>query len=794
MARFGRGARQWARDVRTAAVIAEIQRATDRVAALSRLRSKIDDPVISGLANLSYAAWRDGDRAGSRSWADLAVEASLLGGTSAGRAEALTQRVVVTLDDVQAEDAPSDQRLQAAESAAIEALAIYTEAGQADDRVGAQLFIARLREARGDGFGAFEAQLRAAVLASASTDPATRAGVFRGLCPLYWELPEDQSRAGAELLIRDLSTLVDLAVDPRTLADLLDAAGHAYRELQDTTGQGFAAWTRAAAGYRDLGAAADEFLVRSRMFEYAVQLGDETMARELGEACVAAAPPDTSPEQLADSYHLLGATYFVVGQADDAVSAYRKAISLHLSYPEGSGAASTLFLELGLSEADAGRFEDARRDLESVTSGGDWGYWLMDTTLADICYQHLDDLGSALRYAESALELAISSLGDMLCRAHSLYQEATLRAKAGDMETAYRRFTQLMPILDEHRSAEPILVHISPLYARPVPLPSRAECAQLGSLAARAVGRLDEARAYEQAIADFAADAPADLFPADFAAGLQELGNTAVLDAVRELRHARSLRHGQPRQALAAIATARALLGQEPEPYLAAHLAYTEGACYLRLRDLPAAIAAFEQAIAAMPAGSGVSVRIDCYQGLAFIAAAQKRYADGYRYLTSCTGLIEGYRSSLARVEDRMAFLRDQIPVYELLVACCVALNLPAEAFGAVQQVKSRALTDLLAQPVHQPIDYALEGRATRLQAGREDWVAEYLADRPRYSFDDPEDYQASRDYQMRTDIIERSKQGKELAEERQARGLLEELHKQTTHVSFAEARELLRL
>ena len=64
-----------------------IERAPDPVAALASLGDKVDDEVISRLAELSYVAWRDGDHAASRFWADLAVRASLLGGTSSGRAE-----------------------------------------------------------------------------------------------------------------------------------------------------------------------------------------------------------------------------------------------------------------------------------------------------------------------------------------------------------------------------------------------------------------------------------------------------------------------------------------------------------------------------------------------------------------------------------------------------------------------------------------------------------------------------------------------------------------------------------
>ena len=773
-------------------MVASIERAPDPVAALASLGDKVDDEVISRLAELSYVAWRDGDHAASRFWADLAVRASLLGGTSSGRADALTQQVTVTLDEVKRTGTAPDERLRVAEAAAREAMAIYAAGGQTDDRIGAQLLVARVREALGDGFGAFEAQLNAVLLSAQTADPARRAGAFRMLCPLYWDLPQERERAGAELLAGHVGALRPLAPDQATLAELLEAAGHAYSQQgEPARDRAFAAWTRAAATYHDLGAAFDEYLTRARMFQYAAELGEEELARELGEACVVAAPPDAPPDRLADDYHLLGATYSLLERTDDAVTAYREAIRLHLSSPDGEAAASTLYLELGIAEAGAGRYQAARRDLESVTSGTAGAYWLLETTLADICHRHLGDLGAAIGYAEHALQLAIDSLGNMLCRAHSLYQEAAIRASAGDMEAAYRRLSQLMPILDEHQLTEPIVIDVSPLCACPVQLPSRAECASLAARAAAATGRPDEARAYRQLQADCAADAPGRVLAAEDAEYLNP-DRIAVVGAAEKLRQARSLLPAHPKKALAALAQARAVPAATAEPYLTAHLDYLEGRCHLGVRDFPAATGAFERALAALPEGTSVAVRIDCHSAIAFIAAAGGRHEEAYGHLRTCTDLVEGYRASLPRAEDRMAYLRDQIPIYELLVTCCIALDRRAEAFGAVQQVKSRSLADLLAQTVHRPIDYNLERRAALVRADREDWVAEYLWNRPEHDFGSPEDYQNSREYRMLTGAIERQDQAKGIAEERHARGVLEELHDQATHVDFAAVKELL--
>jgi tetratricopeptide (TPR) repeat protein len=381
----------------------------------------------------------------------------------------------------------------------------------------------------------------------------------------------------------------------------------------------------------------------------------------------------------------------------------------------------------------------------------------------------------------------------MTCRAYSLYQEGTLRFAAGDMEAAYRRFSQLMPILAQ--PLEPILVRISLLFERPVVPPSRAECAWLACRVCEATGRQEEAQAYRQMHADLAGSDSANLVPAELAAEAN-LDDLAALDVVRKLKYAMSLMRAQPLEALTVLASARAALTGDGEPRLAARLDYAEGSCHLLLRDYPAAAAEFEQALAALPDRTDAAVQIDCHQGLAFIAAADGRYADAYEHLRECVKLIERYRTSLPRVEDRMAFLRDRIPIYELLVRCCIALNLRVEAFTAVQRVKSRSLADLLAQPAHQPIDYALEGQAALLRTDREDWVAEHIGDTYTWGqdFGDPEEYEKSREYQMLTRSIRRSEQEKDLVEERHVRGLLEKLQEQATELDFTVVRELLRM
>ena len=69
------------------------------------------------------------------------------------------------------------------------------------------------------------------------------------------------------------------------------------------------------------------------------------------------------------------------------------------------------------------------------------------------------------------------------------------------------------------------------------------------------------------------------------------------------------------------------------EPSLRAHLDYTEGRCHLGLRDLPAAAAAFERALAALPDGTACQTRIDSHGAIAVIAIADGGHAEAYEHL-----------------------------------------------------------------------------------------------------------------------------------------------------------------
>src|SRR5712691_2317296 len=96
---FGKAAREWARDRRAEGIVHALQRSADRPATLTAVQNWVDDRVLSGMLDLSYAAAAtNDDQEDALAWADLAVQASLLGGTAAGRADALLLHATLLCD------------------------------------------------------------------------------------------------------------------------------------------------------------------------------------------------------------------------------------------------------------------------------------------------------------------------------------------------------------------------------------------------------------------------------------------------------------------------------------------------------------------------------------------------------------------------------------------------------------------------------------------------------------------------------------------------------------------------
>jgi CHAT domain-containing protein len=84
------------------------------------------------------------------------------------------------------------------------------------------------------------------------------------------------------------------------------------------------------------------------------------------------------------------------------------------------------------------------------------------------------------------------------------------------------------------------------------------------------------------------------------------------------------------------------------------------------------------------------------------IARAGGQYEDAYQSYSRAREAVERLRGSLRGEELKLAFFQNKLEVYESLVELC--LRRPdgfEEAFGYIEQAKSRTLADLLSKPMH---------------------------------------------------------------------------------------------
>src|ERR1700677_1878120 len=86
------------------------------------------------------------------------------------------------------------------------------------------------------------------------------------------------------------------------------------------------------------------------------------------------------------------------------------------------------------------------------------------------------------------------------------------------------------------------------------------------------------------------------------------------------------------------------------------------------------------------------------------VARASGKDEDAYQSYGRSREAVERLRGSLRGEELKLAFFQNKLEVYENLVDLCLhRQNSFEEAFGYIEQAKSRALADLLSHPMHVP-------------------------------------------------------------------------------------------
>jgi len=107
---------------------------------------------------------------------------------------------------------------------------------------------------------------------------------------------------------------------------------------------------------------------------------------------------------------------------------------------------------------------------------------------------------------------------------------------------------------------------------------------------------------------------------------------------------------------------------------------------------------------AALEKAEGIQSPILSYQAyfvLGLIREAQREQQAAYSAFEKARGGLEQLRSHLGAEDLKVAFLKDKLAVYEGLVSICLTLgperHRQEEAFGYIEQAKSRSLADLIA-------------------------------------------------------------------------------------------------
>src|SRR5262249_390409 len=134
----------------------------------------------------------------------------------------------------------------------------------------------------------------------------------------------------------------------------------------------------------------------------------------------------------------------------------------------------------------------------------------------------------------------------------------------------------------------------------------------------------------------------------------------------------------------------------------------------LRAHDLASARAECSQAIEEL---AGLELPVLSYQAfflLGQVEAAEGHSHEAYSAFQYSRRALESLRSSLGGEELKIAFLKNRGAVYEYLVELCLMPDQQwggkEEAFGYIEQAKSRSLLELISRPVPMLTDDDIAG------------------------------------------------------------------------------------
>jgi CHAT domain-containing protein len=115
------------------------------------------------------------------------------------------------------------------------------------------------------------------------------------------------------------------------------------------------------------------------------------------------------------------------------------------------------------------------------------------------------------------------------------------------------------------------------------------------------------------------------------------------------------------------------------------------------------------------------------------IHAASGKQQEAYQCFRTSREALEGLRGNLHGEELKLSFLKNKLEVYELLVDASLQQSVAAgasleEAFGYIEEAKSRTLMDQMLQPVATPADISGQSDLVRRMRGLRDELNWYYS------------------------------------------------------------------
>jgi CHAT domain-containing protein len=659
-------------------------------------------------------------------WAQLAQDASVIGGGTADLAECLTLRGILT-QDLYEELAGDDDEHTARAGLLDEALQYMLEAlalrGRLDDQESLALalgHVSSIYHKLGKEFLAFVYRLNSLVQTQPSEKGSTTlTRPIGNLIGLFWHLSERESREASELLRQHSKTLQHLArqTDPLIRGDLFDILGMAYREIgeQETA---LLSWQQAGTEYSASDEPSRAFYVWARAQDLAYLREKPEEIVEFGLQCIRTAPEDVSAKALASRHQLLAFGYNLMGRQVEAIAAYHNAACI-VSASEDRTLPGTYLLDAAHIEAECGMLEEAREDFEKVLSGpaGAFTFWDAEYGLAEVFWRK-GDLGAAIHWSDEAVALSIGNRMNFELRACSLLLSGQLHSLAGNDRTAIDRCDDLLKIFEEDSKIVPQSVfwyHTDLPLPHCVVTPTPAAAAFIGLIAAQRQGSRETIKRYLDLCLRFSLQEQAQTTETTSEAEM-------LTHDLSQLARADSLLLIDPKQAIDILLAALPLLEDEGPPLIVVHR--TLGIAHFSLGDIAQARFSFSHVLELTKTYPMVEEEIVSRFYLGLIEMGSGALERAYDEFFAVIRAKESQRGSLADLDLRQGFPQG---AYWALIEVCRRLGRTRELVETVEKLKSRVFLDLLGSTQHRPIDYTSLQEIKDLQQRRENHRRQFL-------------------------------------------------------------------